>query len=345
MAGQTSRRIARYAGYGLLVLVVLLAVAITFTVGWRPIIGPKTRSVDKNKKFEVTQARLERGKYITEVTANCALCHTTFDVKNRDEGVLTGAKFSGNPKFFDMGEFFLATPNITPDPETGIGSWTDDEIARAIREGVSRDGHTLFPAMPYGNFKNMSDEDIASVVVYLRSMQPVKHQVPRSKLPFPLSKLINNAPQPVTVAVPEPNRNDKVAYGKYVATAIGDCNECHTPRNDKGQPLPGMEFGGGNMFTESGKKVATANLTPDPTGISYYDEAQFMETLHTGAVKGRKLDPMMPWWSYRHMTDDDMKAVFAFLRSLPPAKHRIDNNEPPTKCKIDGNEHGMGDKN
>ena len=346
MAGQTSRRIARYSGYGLLVLVVLLAGAITFTVGWRPIIGPKTRSVDKNKKFEVTQARLERGSYLANSIGNCVICHSPLQLKGKDEAEYSGAKFSGNTELFKMGdEFFVPTKNISSDPETGIGAWTDDEVARAIREGVSRDGHTLFPIMPYKNFSTMSDEDVASIVVYLRSLPPVKNAIPARKIPFMLERLINGAPQPVTSAVAEPNRADKASYGKYLATSVGDCDGCHTPTDEKGIPRPGLNFGGGNIFAESGRPVASMNLTPDPTGISYYDEAQFLETIRTGSVKGRKLNVMMPWWNYRQMTDDDLKSIFAFLRTLPPAKHRIDNTEPPTKCPLDGNEHGLGNKN
>lgn len=346
MAGQTSRRISRYAGYGFLVLVVLLAGAITFTIGWRPIIGPKKRPVDKNKKFEVTQARLERGSYLANTISNCVICHSPLELKGKEEAVFSGAKFSGNTELFKMGdEFFVPTKNITSDPETGIGNWTDDEVARAIREGVGRDGQTLFPIMPYKNFSSMSDEDVASIVVYLRSLPAVKKQIPPRKIPFMLERLINGAPQPIAASVAEPNRADKASYGKYLATSVGDCDACHTPMDEKGNPKPGMYFGGGNIFPESGKPVASMNITPDPTGISYYDEAQFVETIRTGSVKGRKLNVMMPWWNYRAMTDDDLKSIFAFLRTLPPAKHRIDNTEPPTKCPIDGNEHGLGNKN
>jgi mono/diheme cytochrome c family protein len=199
--------------------------------------------------------------------------------------------------------------------------------------------------MPYGNFRNMSDEDIASVVVYLRSLPPVKHAVPRSHLPFMLKHMVNLAPKPLTGPVPEPDRSNRAAYGKYLATSVGDCDGCHTPRDEKGNALPGMDFGGGNIFTESGQPVASANITPDPSGISYYDEAQFLETIHTGTVKGRKLNVMMPWWNYKNLTDDDLKSIFAFLRTLKPAKHRVDNTETPTKCRIDGNMHGLGDKN
>jgi hypothetical protein len=111
-------------------------------------------------------------------------------------------------------------------------------------------------------------------------------------------------------------------------------------------PVEGLEYGGGNVFDDGrGHTVATANITPDPTGISYYDESLFVEVMHTGRVRARKLDDAMPWWAFRGMTDEDLKAVFAYLRTLKPASHRVDNTEPPTFCKVCKQKHGGGDRN
>ena len=92
-------------------------------------------------------------------------------------------------------------------------------------------------------------------------------------------------------------------------------------------------------------EVASANLTPDASGICYYDEALFVETMRTGSVGARKLKPIMPWWAFRHMTDDDLKAVFAYLRTLKPVHHTVDNTEKHTQCKLCGQKHGLGDRN
>jgi hypothetical protein len=99
----------------------------------------------------------------------------------------------------------VVSPNITPDPETGAGTWTDEQLARAIREGISHDGRALFPLMPYEDYSHLSDEDLASVVVYLRSLRPVRHVIPKTEIIFPVKYLIRSAPQPITRPVPTPD--------------------------------------------------------------------------------------------------------------------------------------------
>ncbi len=105
----------------------------------------------------------------------------------------------------------------------------------------------------------------------------------------------------------------------------------------------------GAAFVEGGRlrggAVAAANLTPDPTGIPYYDESLFVAAVRTGHVRARPLSPAMPWWVYRNMTDADLKALFAYLRTLRPAAHRVDNTEPPTFCKVCKQKHGLGERN
>jgi hypothetical protein len=91
--------------------------------------------------------------------------------------------------------------------------------------------------------------------------------------------------------------------------------------------------------------VTASNITPDPTGIPYYDEAIFVQTMRSGQIGARLLDPVMPWSFYRNLTDDDLKAMFAYLRTLKPVKHAVDNVTPPTMCPICGGTHGLGDKN
>ncbi len=106
-----------------------------------------------------------------------------------------------------------------------------------------------------------------------------------------------------------------------------------------------MEFAGGFVLEGPWGRVASANITPDPSGIPYYDEAQFIQTMRTGYVKARKLNQIMPWWHFRDLTDDDLRDLFAFLQTLKPVKHRVDNETPPTPCKLCGNRHGLGDNN
>ncbi len=222
----------------------------------------------------------------------------------------------------------IVAPNLTPDPQTGAGSWTDDQLARAIREGVGHDGRALFPIMPYQHYRNMSDEDLASVVVYLRSLPAVHHQLPATEIIFPVKYLIRSAPEPIAAPVADVVSSDQLKYGTHLADQAG-CVDCHTPQV-RGQNVPGMDFAGGFPFMGPWGTVASANITPDPSGIPYYDEALFLTVLRTGQVKARKLSPIMPVMVYRNLTDDDLKAIFAFLRTTKPVKHRVNDSEPPT---------------
>ncbi len=327
----------------LVVLILLLVAAISLTVGWRPFLGPRARPLTA-RKFESTPQRLERGHYIATAVSGCLFCHSEHDWKNRFVPVLPGREGVGEViPFVGLPGRFVA-PNLTPDPQTGAGSWSDDQLARAIREGIGHDGRALFPLMAYPRFRNMSDEDLASVIVYLRSLPAVHNELPQTEIIFPVKYLIRNVPEPLETEVTAPDRSDRVAWGKYLVTLAG-CEDCHTP-NDRGQDIPGMNFAGGSYFAVSqGGGAAAGNITPDPSGISYYDEALFVEAIHTGNVKARQLNSMMPFGFYGHMTDDDLKAIFAYLRTVKPVKHRVDNSLPPTLCKLCKQKHGAGDQN
>ena len=122
-------------------------------------------------------------------------------------------------------------------------------------------------------------------------------------------------------------------------------NALQSMAKTKGQNIPGMDFAGGFVLEGPWGRVASANITPDPSGIPYYDEALFIQTMRTGYVKARELNQIMPWWHFRNLTDEDLKAIFGYLRTLKPVKHRVDNTEPPTLCKLCGSRHGLGDRN
>lgn len=338
MARRWVRRLLKIAGYGVLVLILVLAGLITFTIGWRPFFGPSVRPLT-DRKFESTPERLQRGQYLVEGVVGCFACHSKYDEKASPMPVLVSKKGDGRV-FAEEGQMMVVAPNITPDKETGIGNWSDDALARAIREGIGNDGRALFPIMPYAVFRKMSDEDLASVIAYIRSIEPAHSDLPKTRLPFPLSRLVNMFPQQVTAPVQPPDVSTPVKRGEYLVT-IAACTDCHTPRGETGRPMSGMDFAGGTVFED----VAAPNITPDPTGISYYDESIFLEAIRTGHVKGRTLKPIMPWWQYRNMTDEDLKAMFAYLRMLKPIRHRLDNTVPPTECKLCKQKHGLGDNN
>jgi mono/diheme cytochrome c family protein len=325
----------------LVVLCVLSVAGISLTIGWRPFIGPRARALTA-RKFESTPERLVRGKHIA-ITSGCIFCHSTHNWSAEGIPILSGMEFSGDVMpFFDM-PGRVVTANLTPDPETGAGNWTDDQLARAIREGIGHDGRALFPMMPYSFFRKMSDEDLASVIVYLRSLPPVRHPLAPTQIIFPVKYLIRGVPQPVTEPVVAPDPSDRLKWGEYLVR-MSICAECHTP-SSKGKTPPGMAFAGGFPIEWSSGSVASANITPDASGISYYDEALFISVIRTGHVKARKLNPVMPYAYYNDYNDDDLKTIFGYLRTLKPVKHRVDNSLPPTQCKICGLKHGGGDQN
>ncbi len=334
---------AKFVLTAVVCLGLVLAIAITATIGWRPLIGPRARRVT-SRHFESTPARLARGEYIFMRAGLCVVCHSPVQVKDR--------RIVWPPELTAAGQIFpeknlpgtIVASNLTPDRETGLGNWSDDEIARAIREGVSRDGRALFPMMPYENFRHMSDEDVASVVVFMRSLPSVRHVLPRTTVIVPVRYLIRNLPQPVT-RPDTPDLSTSVKRGEYLFR-LSDCAACHTPRNAHGQSVPGMELAGGGTLDGPWGKVAAANITPDETGIGNYTEAMFVEAMRTGKVGGvRALNPVMPWQFTGGLTDQDLSDMYAYLRTFKPVRHYVNNVDAPTLCKKCGLAHGLGSQN
>lgn len=336
------RKLGRLLLFGAVGLVILLAIAITFTISWRPFLGPKARALT-SRRFEATPQRLDRGRYLANSLTGCLDCHSPRDWSKHGAPIIAGKEGSGAIFPANGLPGRIVAPNITPDRETGIGNWSDDQIGRAIREGIGHDGRALFPIMPYAKFRAMSDEDLASIVVYLRSLPAIRHALEPTSIDFPVKYLIRSAPQPITAPVNAPNPSDRLKWGEYLVT-LGACSECHTA-SEQGRAIAGLEYAGGTVFSGPFGEVAAANITPDPSGIAYYDEALFVETMRTGYVKARALNSIMPFGVYGKLTDDDLKAMFAYLQTLKPVSHRVDNGEPPTYCKLCRQKHGGGSLN
>jgi len=198
-------RLRKALGWVFTALVLVLAVGITFTVGWHPFIGPRARPLTA-RKFQSTPQRLARGEYLARNVSDCMGCHAEHDWTAHDAPLLPKTFGAGQDMNFLKGfPGKVYAPNITPDSETGTGDWSDDQLARAIREGVSHDGRALFPFMPYLDFRALSDEDLASIIVYLRSLPPVRRQQPKTDLIFPVKYLIRSVPQPLYTTVSEPD--------------------------------------------------------------------------------------------------------------------------------------------
>lgn len=333
------RKIALGAG----IVLALLLVAAGILAAKNHFLWPQARPLT-SRTFARTPERLARGAYLVHAVSPCMDCHSPHDWTKHDAPILPGMEGAGQ----DMGMLkglpgHMVASNLTPDPETGAGNWSDDTLARAIREGIGHDGRALFPMMPYQDFSRLSDEDLASIVVYLRSLPAVRNPLPKTEIIFPVKYLIRSAPQPLTSPVAAPDVTTPVSRGKYLVTIAG-CADCHSPQH-QGQAIPAMDYAGGDVLEGPWGRVASANITPDPSGIGHYDEALFVSTIRTGYSGARSINQIMPWSLYRNMTDTDLQAVFAYLRTLKPVSHRVDNTEQATYCPRDGSTHGAGDQN
>lgn len=311
-----------------------------------------TGSVLDQEPIPRTPERLARGHYLVEGLLQCPACHSENDFSKRPFQVFPGKKLGGfvfpNEELGLPKPNRVVAPNISPDPEYGAGTWKDADFVRALRQGIGHDGRTLFPLMPYYYFRNLSDEDLASVIVYERSLPPVHIKRPKTSLVPQLKNAFQ--PLPPLPHVPEPDHSNPLKYGEYLV-AGGHCDGCHTPTDEKGAPLPGMRFAGGAPLVghwEGGKQLKTVNalnLTPDASGISYFDELMFIDVIRNGGFRTRPLSNIMPWAYFRNLTDDDLKAIFVYLRSLKPVCHHVDNTEPVTYCKQCRTKHGLGATN
>jgi mono/diheme cytochrome c family protein len=291
--------------------------------------------------FRVTPERLERGRYLSEGLLLCFDCHSERDESLPGAPVMTGRKGVGADRSEDADE--LWAPNITPDKETGMGNWPDDALARAIREGVGHDGRAL-TGMPFGDFRKLSDEDVKSIVVYLRTLPPVKNKVPPRKLTKDTGKQAVMTAKPLTDPVPQPIFKDIVDRGRYLVE-MAHCTPCHTAwwhRN------PGYFGGGYDLYVydkDKSKhgKIFSGNISSGRTGVGTWPPEVFIEVMRRG--KAGTLDGMMPWQFYKHLNDEDLTSILAFLKTTVPVEHQISNLEPPTWCEVCEQRHGGGDEN
>lgn len=262
------------------------------------------------------QTYRERGAYLVKALSACGNCHTPRDAENKP---LPGMELAGGREFdIDVGH--IVAPNVTPDPETGIGKWSEDQIVYALRNGKRPDGTIIGPPMPIDWYRGMSDRDIRSVAVYLKSLKPVKHEVARSQFKVPLPPSYGL----VVEHVAEPDHNDKVAYGAYLAGPVAHCMECHTPR-DKGRLVMDRLGAGGREFPDFGHPGAmtvSRNITPDPeNGIAHWSDADIKKAIILGKRQdGTPLAPTMPFAAYHEMTWQDLNAIVAYIRMLKPVK-------------------------
>lgn len=283
--------------------------------------------------------RIERGKYLVNGVLGCFRCHAEVDSARPGWPALDYRLGSGNLLYKDD-SIALYAPNISSDKETGAGTWSDDMFIRALRNGIGHDGRAL-TAMPWWTYRSLSDEDLFSVICYLRSLQPIENNVPMRHLNPASEKQLQNEPRSLQVInVAEPDTSTILAKGKYLVT-IGECLGCHTAWYERN---PGY-FGGGNPIANerTDSIIVSANISSDASGIGTWNDETFIRVIRTG--KNGSLHHTMPWITFRNMNDGDLKAIFAALKTTFPVEHHIANGMKPTLCEICGEKHGFGDHN
>lgn len=280
-------------------------------------------------KVELTPERIERGKYLANSMISCVDCHSTRDWTKFAGPIVEGSYGKGGQEFnqgFGLpGKFFAK--NITP---FALKDWSDGEILRAVSSGVNKDGKALFPLMPHPSYGKMDREDLYSIIAYIRTLEPIENIVPESEPDFPMNFIINTIPQPARFSK-RPDQNNPVAYGAYLFNAA-DCTGCHTQK-DKGDPIPGLELAGGAKFNmPGGGTVSSANITPDPeTGIGKWREEDFVKrfkqyadsTYKPAVVKPGEFNTVMPWEMFARIKTEDLKAIYAYLRTVTPVKNKV----------------------
>ncbi len=252
---------------------------------------------------------MERGTYLMKSIVACGNCHTPKGPK----GELPGMELAGLANLEVTPGFTAHAPNITPDKKTGIGSWTDAQIAAAIRDGKRPDGTIIGPPMPIGLYRGISDRDVKAIIAYLRSVKPVNNKMPKSVYKIPLPPAYG----PTVTQVPEPPKDDPVAYGAYLAGPAGHCIECHSPMGKTGPDTVNQLGAGGFEFHGPWGVSVSANITP--TGLKDRSDADIIKMVTTGTrPDGSKMLPPMGYGYYANIRKDDLAAIIAYLRTLPP---------------------------
>lgn len=268
------------------------------------------------------QTDIERGAYVFRA-ASCYSCHT--DVKNGG-AALAGGRALKTP--FGV----IYSPNITPDPETGIGGWSLEDFDRALRSGIAPDGSHYFPAFPYTSFTRISDADLRDLKAYLDSVEPVSLANKAHEIGPPFGWRFLLAPWKWLFFdeqrfEAQATRNDAENRGAYLAEALAHCGECHTPRNAMG----GLEMEQWLAGTRDGPEGELApNITPDgDTGIGDWSSGDIAELLKSGfkpdydnvqGVMAEAIDH-----GYKYLTDEDRAAIAAYILSQPPIENLIES--------------------
>lgn len=315
-------RILAYIFGGLIILMVGAVAYLQFAF---PNVAPP-----EELRIEYTPDRIARGAYLANHVTVCMDCHSTRDFSLFSGPPAPGSLGAGGDRFdhsIGLPGVFYAK-NITPH---GISDYNDGELYRVITTGVTNDGRPMFPLMPYSYYSKMDPEDIYSIISYIRSLPPVESEIPDSKADFPINLILRTIPANATPSM-KPAPTDQVAYGAYMINASG-CAECHTKTDPQGTIFRDQLYAGGRDFLfPDGSKVTSANLTQDKeTGIGSWTEEMFLSRFSqyvdsgyvTPKVGPGEFNTIMPWTMYAGMKAEDLKAIYAYLKTVEPIPNQV----------------------
>lgn len=294
-------------GVGALLVLAFAAITVFFYV-----LHPKLRDAPSVQAPRTPEA-IARGEYLANHVTGCVVCHSPLDETKPGDEIVAGKLLAGRVFPSEGLPGRIVAPNLTP---AAVGTWTDGELMRAIREGVSRDGRALFPIMPYPHFRKLTDEDTLAIIAYLRSVPAQTSSLPTTELDFPVSMFIRLAPKPLESSPPAWPA-DPTARGKILLEVMS-CIDCHTPM-DKGKFIESKLYAGGNKFSGPFGSVYASNITPDAaTGIGAYSDDDLMRVFREGKGKDGRTLWVMPWRALQATKEEDLRAVIAALRTLKP---------------------------
>lgn len=324
-----NKKIFRFLGFGLAALLALPAVGagVVFAV------FPKVPAPSP-VKVEATPELLARGSYLAHNVSICMDCHSARDWSRFSAPVVEDSLGKGGEPFGHAiglpGEFYGA--NITP---AAVGAWSDGELISAFTGGVTPAGKALFPIMPWPAFAQLCERDVHAITAFVRSLAPIDNVVPERSVDFPVNLIVRTMPTPAAPPKECPRPEDGVAYGRYLTT-VASCADCHTQKA-QGKDVPGMAFAGGNEFPlPTGGVVRSANITPDvETGIGGWTQEAFIARFRAHAdpskavpVAPGSFNTVMPWTMYGGMSEEDLGAIYDYLRTLAPVKNTMQRFTP-----------------
>lgn len=309
-----------------MVLVLIIGGGVAYISVALPNVGPAPEM-----KVEITEERVERGEYLAWHVLSCMECHAVRDFTKFAGPPIPATVGAGGERFdhsIGLPGVFIS-PNITPH---GIGDWTDGELFRLITSGVKKDGNPIFPIMPFPNYGKMDPEDINSVIAYLRTLDPIVSDHPKSKADFPLNLIMRTIPEKPNLS-PMPPKSDAVAYGMYLVNAAA-CADCHTKY--QGGSMIGEPLAGGREFTlHDGSVLRSSNITPHETGLKNWDKEMFVtkfkgyqDSIYSPpTVDPGQFQTIMPWLMYADMTEEDLEAIYTYLMSVEPVDNEVERFE------------------